>query len=315
MLRYAIRQLLVLAVVLLAASFVVFAAMFVAPGSPDAVLFGNHAVDPAVRAAVHAKYHLDDPFLVRYVNWLGGVLHGDLGISLAYRQPVGQRIAAAAPTTLLLVGYAGALILVSGIALGVVSALRGRRVDTVVSAMTTVGIAVPAFVAAAVLTSVFAVNLKLFPVQGPGSGLGDRLWHLTLPAVALATWGCALLARMTRAAVLDELGQEHVDTARARGLPEAVVIRHHVVRNAMVPILTVAGLQLASLIAGTLIVEQVFGLNGLGQLLVSSVNSKDLPVVQAVCLIMVAAFMVVNTGVDLLYSALDPRIRALGGTR
>jgi hypothetical protein len=108
MLRYAIRQLLVLAVVLLAASFVVFAAMFIAPGSPDAVLFGNHAVDPAVRAAVHAKYHLDDPFLVRYVHWLGGVLHGDLGISLAYRQPVGQRISAAAPTTLLLVGYAGA---------------------------------------------------------------------------------------------------------------------------------------------------------------------------------------------------------------
>ncbi len=309
---YVIRKLAVMLVVLLGASFVVFAALFIAPGSPDSVLFGNHPVTAAVRAAVYAKYHLNDPFLVRYVDWLGGVLHGDFGISLAYQQPVAQRITAAAPTTLMLVAYAGILILLSGIVLGTLSGVRGGRIDQAVSLLTTVGIAVPTFVAAAVLTSLLGVNLRLFPVQGPGTGFADRIWHLTLPAISLAIWACALLTRITRAAVRDELAQEHVETARARGLPESVVIRRHVLRNAMVPISTVAGTQLAGLLAGTLVVEQVFGLNGLGQLLVNAVNEKDIPVVQAVCLIMVAAFVIVNTLVDLLYSVLDPRIRLTG---
>jgi peptide/nickel transport system permease protein len=313
MLHHLVRQLVTLVVVLLVASFVVYAALFVAPGSPDAVLFGNQTVEPAVRAAVHAKYHLDDPLFERYARWLGGVLHGDLGISLAYRQPVSERIEAAAPTTLLLVAYAGLLILVSGIGLGIVSALRPGKVAAAVNLVTTVGVAVPTFVAAAVLTTIFSVDHHWLPVQGQGAGFVDRIRHLTLPAVSLAFVACALLARITRAAMLEELGQEHVETARSRGLPERLVVRRHVLRNALIPISTVAGLQIAGLIGGTLVVEQVFGLNGLGQLLVTSVNQKDLPVVQAVCLVMVAAFLVVNTLVDLLYSVLDPRIRR-GGT-
>jgi peptide/nickel transport system permease protein len=304
-----VRHVATLVVALLAASFLVFGAMFLAPGSPDAVLFGNQTVDPAVRAAVHAKYHLDDPFLERYARWLGGVVQGDLGISLAYRQPVSERIIAAAPTTALLVAYAGVLIVLSGVGLGLLSGLRSGRVSAAVDLVTTVGIAVPTFVAAALLTSVFAVELHWFPVQGPGSGFLDRVHHLTLPAISLALVACALLARVTRAAIVEELAQEHVETARARGLPERLVVRRHVLRNALIPIVTVAGLQLAGLIAGTLVVEQVFGLGGLGQLLVTSVNQKDFPVVQAVCLVMVAAFLVVNTAVDLLYGFLDPRVR------
>jgi peptide/nickel transport system permease protein len=315
MLRYLVRQLAVLVLVLAVASFVVFAAMFVAPGSPDAVLFGNQPVQPEVRKAVYEKYHLDDPYLERYVNWLGGVVTGDLGLSIAYRQPVSDRITTAAPTTLFLVGYAGVLIVLSGIGLGTLSALRRGKVDAAVGALTTIGIAIPTFVAAALLTSLFAVNLGLFPVQGPGEGFLDRLWHLTLPAISLAIWASALLARVTRSSMLDELRSEHVMTARARGLPRTIIVRHHVLRNALVPILTVAGVQLASLIAGSIVVEQVFGLNGLGQLLVSSVNQKDLPVVQAVCLIMVAVFVIMNTAVDVLYSTLDPRIRRITGAR
>jgi peptide/nickel transport system permease protein len=309
MVGHLVRHLATLVVALLAASFLVFGAMFVAPGSPDALLFGNTTVDPATRAAVHAKYHLDDPFLERYVHWLGGIVRGDLGISLAYRQPVSERITAAAPTTALLVGYAGLLIVVSGIGLGALSALRPGKVATAIDIGTTVGIALPTFVAAALLTSLFAVKLDWLPVQGPGSGVLDRIRHLTLPAVSLALIACALLARVTRAAIVDELGQEHVETARARGLSERLVVRRHVLRNALIPIVTVAGLQLAGLIAGTLVVEQVYGLGGLGQLLVTSVNQKDFPVVQAVCLVMVAAFLVVNTVVDILYGLLDPRVR------
>jgi peptide/nickel transport system permease protein len=264
---------------------------------------------PAVRKAVDAQYHLTQPFPVQYWYWLVGVLHGNFGLSIAFRTPVAERIAAAAPVTLFLVVYASALITVAGVGFGLVSALGPRRLDGAIMAATNVGTSVPTFVAAIVLLDVFSVKLRWFPVLGPGSGFADRLDHLTLPAVALALWAVAYLTRVTRTSVLDELAGEPVVTARARGLSEAVVIRHHVFRNALLPIVTVTGLQVAGLIAGTLIVEQAFGLNGLGQLLLSSVEQKDFATVQAVSLILVAAFVVVNTVVDIAYTALDPRIR------
>jgi peptide/nickel transport system permease protein len=312
MLRYLSRQLVSMVVLLLLSSAIIYGSMFLAPGSADAVLFGNHTVLPAVRQAVDAQYHLNQPFLVQYWDWLTGAIHGNFGLSLALRTPVSQRLTAAAPTTIFLVAYASILITVVGVGLGVVSALGSRKLDGAIMAITNVGTSIPTFVASIILLEVFALDLGWFPVLGAGSGFFGRLQHLTLPAVALALWAVAYLTRVTRTSMRDELRGDHVATARARGLGDAVVIRRHVFRNALLPIVTVTGLQVAGLIAGTVIVEQAFGLNGLGQLLLTAVEQKDFATVQAVSLILVAAFVVVNTIVDIAYTTLDPRIR-LGG--
>jgi peptide/nickel transport system permease protein len=182
-------------------------------------------------------------------------------------------------------------------------------VDRLVIIITSGFAAVPAFVAAVILVAVFAVDLKWFPVFGSGVSFGSDVWHLTLPAIALALAASGYCARITRTAVIEERQKEHVDIARVRGLPELRIIRRHIVRNSLVPITTVVGLTIASLIAGTVVVEQAFNLNGIGSLLVLSVENHDFPVVQAVTLIMVAAFIVVNTIVDLTYPLLDPRIK------
>lgn len=307
--RYLIRQAISMVVLLLISSFVIYGSLFLAPGSPDAVLFGNHSVSPAVRAAVDAQYHLNRPFFVQYWDWITGALHGNLGTSIALRAPVALRIRASAPVTIFLVLYASVIITIVGVALGVASALAPRWVDTVIMSVTNIGTAVPTFVASIVLLTLFAVKLGIFPVLGAGSGFFGRLDHLTLPAVALAFWAVAYLARVTRVSMKGELRSDAVTTAEARGLPSRVVIRRHVFRNALIPIVTVTGLQVAGLIAGTVVVEQAFGLNGLGQLLLNSVEDKDFATVQAVSLILVAAFIVVNTVIDIIYTALDPRIR------
>nr|WP_183344277.1 ABC transporter permease [Conexibacter arvalis] len=304
-----------LVALLLASSVVVFLSLQLAPGSPESVLFGQQQVPDAVREAVRARYHLDDPVPLQYLNWLAGVLQGDFGVSIAYQQPVSTRIGDAAATTVLLAGYALVLILLVGVGLGALAALRPGRVDGLVTLLTGVAVATPTFVAATLLLSYFAVELGWFPVYGPGTGLLDRLWHLTLPAVALTIWAASFVARVTRAAMREQLAGEHVETARARGLAERHVIRRHVFRNALVPITTVAGLQAAGLIVGTVVVDQIFQLGGLGQLLVTAVNQSDFPMVQAICLLLVCAFVLVNTGVDLLYRVLDPRLRAAAGAR
>ena len=313
MTRYLIRQFIAMVVLLLLSSLIIYGSLFLAPGSADAVLFGNHTVSPAVRAAVDAQYHLNDPFLVQYWDWLKNVLHGDFGTSLALRTPVSQRLTTAAPTTVFLVVYASILITVVGVALGVISALRPGVLDGFIMSVTNVGTAVPTFVAAIALLALFAVKLGWFPDFGAGSGFFGRLDHLTLPAVALAFWAVAYLARVTRVSMREELQSDPLMTAYARGLPRRTAIRRHAFRNALVPIVTVAGLQVAGLIAGTIIVEQAFGLNGLGALLLNAVEEKDFATVQAVSLILVAAFIIVNTIVDIVYTTLDPRIRLGGG--
>ena len=239
--------------------------------------------------------------------------HGDFGLSIAYNQPVSTRLSQAIGPTLFLVTYAAVLIIAIGIVLGLVSALRPGKVDGAIMVATSIGVAIPTFVASIVLLSVFSVDLNLFPVSGAGSGFFDRLKHLTLPAIALALWATALLVRVTRTSVREELGQEYVDTAEVRGLTRQTVVRRHVLRNALIPISTVAGLQVAGLISGAVVVEQAFNVNGIGQLLVSSVSQKDYATVQAISMILVGAFVIVNTIVDILYSVLDPRVR-VGGT-
>ncbi|UGT44026.1 ABC transporter permease [Nocardia yamanashiensis] len=306
--RFLIRRGALLLATMFIASIAIYAAMYLAPGDPIAVLTGGRQLSPEARAIVAERYHLDDPLPVRYWYWLTSALHGDLGYSLGTRQDVSTLIAQRAPTTLMLVGYTSVLIVVLGIGIGVLSALRPGLTDTLALLTTTVLAAVPSFVAALALISVFAVKLGWLPALGDGSGFGGRIEHLTLPAIALACSSLALVARITRAAVRTEAKRPHVQTAVSRGLPARHVLRKHILRNAAIPITTVTGLTLASLIVLVSIVEQAFNLNGLGATLVTAAQNKDFAVVQAISLLMVVAFVAVNSLVDFLYALLDPRV-------
>jgi peptide/nickel transport system permease protein len=309
--RFIAQRLGALVLTLFIASVLIFGSLYLAPGDPATVLVGGRAT-PEVLEQIREQNHLNDPVWTRYSDWLTGVLHGDLGNSFVYRQEVTSLLAPRIGTTLFLVVYASILILGIGVSLGLVSGLR-RRLGGVVTAATAVGIATPAFVAAIILIAVFAVNLGWFPVFGSGEGFVDRLWHLTLPAVALAFTWCAYVTQITKASVKEELEREHVETARSRGIPWPLIVRRHVFRNALIPITTVAGLTVAGLIAGAVVVEQAFGLNGMGSLLVQAASQKDFAVVQAVSLILVTAFVVANAVVDLVNSLLDPRLRLTKG--
>lgn len=307
--RFFVRRLAMLVATLLVSSFVIFSALYLAPGNPIAVLSGGRTLPPEAIATLEARFHLNDPFLTRYVSWLGGVVHGDFGYSISHRADVSTLIAARLGTTAALVLYASILILLFGIGLGIVSGLSRGAVDTGVLVVTAVSAAVPSFVAAIVLMLVFAVKLGWFPVLGNGSGPLDTIWHLTLPALALAISSVAIVARVTRAAVREEFGREHVQTAESRGIPRRMLVRRHVLRNAAIPITTISGITVASLIAVSAVVERAFALNGLGAYLVAAAASKDFAVVQGISLVLVAAFVLVNVGVDVLYAVLDPRVQ------
>jgi peptide/nickel transport system permease protein len=312
MLRFLMRRLAGLAVTLVACGFLVYSSLYLAPGDPISTLSGGRTLPPEAVRALSRQYHLDDPYLTRYLAWLGDVVRGDLGESFTFNARVADLIAARVGTTVMLVAMASLLIVGVGITLGVLAGVRGGLLDNGVLITTVIGQAVPSFVAAIVLTWLFAVRLGWFPATGSGSGFLDRLHHLTLPAVALTGAWLAYVARVARAATREELDREHVETALARGFSPAQIVRRHVVRNAMIPIATVSGLTVAGLLAATVVVERAFNLDGLGSLLVEAVIRKDVAVVQAVSLILVTAFVVVNTLVDLLSRLLDPRL-ALGG--
>jgi peptide/nickel transport system permease protein len=308
--RFILQRLISLVLTLLVASIVIFGALYLAPGDPATLLAGGH-VTPAIIAEIHRQYHLSDPVYVRYWHWLAGVMRGDLGQSFVYRTSVTTMLAPRIGNTLFLVTYSAIVILAVGITLGLIAGLT-KRIGSAITIVTGVGLATPSFVAAIVLITAFAVNIRWFPVFGAGTGFGDRLWHLTLPAIALALSWVAYVAQLTRTAVREELSREHVETARSRGIPEGRVVRRHVLRNAMIPITTVAGLTVAGLIAGDVVVEQAFGINGIGSFLVQAVSQKDFAVVQTISLILVAVFVVVNAIVDLVNGFLDPRLRPAG---
>ncbi|MFB7461377.1 ABC transporter permease [Streptomyces sp. NPDC056188] len=297
-----------LAVTLFIASLVVFGALYAAPGSPLTYLTHGRTMSPEAIASIKAEYHLDDPLWQQYLRWLGGVAHGDFGTSIIYNQPVSSLVGSRALVTALLVLMAGAIVLVLGLAVGTLAGLRPGRLSRSAMAGATAVMAVPTFVGAVVLIIVFAVNLEWFPVFGAGRGGLDEVYHMVLPSVALALASVAFVARLARIAIRQELTADHVQTAISRGLPRGAVVRRHVMRNAAMPVITAAGLTIAGLIAGSVVVEQVFQLGGLGQFLVSSVQQKDFPVVQAICLMYVAAFIVLNTLIDIAYTLLDPRV-------
>jgi peptide/nickel transport system permease protein len=303
---------------LLVSSFLIFAALYLAPGSPLAFLTGGHTLPPAALHSIEAQYHLNRPFFERYFLWLGELLQGNFGRSTVTREPVTTLLAPRLGVTFTLVAMSALLIVLGGIALGVLAGVagvrgkRGRRTDGALLTATTIGLAVPSFVSATIFINYFALKLGWFPVFGAGSGLFDRLWHLTLPAISLALGLVAYVALITRASVRAEMGSEHSDTARARGLREGLVIRRHVVRNGLIPVVTVSGIAVASLVAGVAVVEKAYELPGIGAYLVEAVNDNDFAVVQAICLILVVVYIVVNAAVDVAYLLLDPRLRRSG---
>ncbi len=317
MLRYLLARLLSLALSLMAASLVIFAVIEVVPGDPASYMLGLNATPEAV-AALRDELGLDGSLLSRYLGWVGGMLAGDFGQSYTYRVPVaeliGDRIVVSLPLALLALALSTAIAFPVGI---VAAARRGRFADYTIMGTTQLGIAVPNFWFAMLLVLVFAVNLRWFSAGGfPGweAGLGAGLKALTLPAVALALPQASILARVMRSSLIETLGQDYIRTARAKGLSRRLATRRHALRNAMIPVLTIIGLQFSFLLAGAIIIENVFFLPGLGRLIFQAITQRDLVVVESVVMLLVFAVIVVNFAVDLAYAAVDPRLRR-GGRR
>jgi peptide/nickel transport system permease protein len=288
----------------------VFALLYASPGNAADVLLGARPRTPAMVAAIKSEYHLNDPLPAQYWRWLNGALHLDFGRSIRTNEPVITLFHRQASPTLFLLGYSLIITMVSGIGLGFLAAYyRGSTIDRVVVAVSVVGASSPAFATGILLIFVFGVVLSWFPVYGAGTGyFFDQLYHLTLPAIALASTTVALVAKLTRAALIGALEQDYVGFARARGLGAPRIIAMYGFRNALGPILTSINLVVANLIFGTVLVEVTFALPGLGALLVSSVSYHDLPVVQALTLLTGAIIVLVNLVVDILYLVGDPRL-------
>ncbi|GAB3197923.1 ABC transporter permease [Nocardioides hungaricus] len=307
-LRFLLGRLAGTALVLLVLSFGIYCLVYLAPGSVEQTLLGNRPATDATRAAIRAQYRLDDPLLVQYGRWLADALQGDLGTSIRSGEPVGSAISARAGLTLQLALLGTLFAVLLGIAGGVLAALRrGRAADQGIVVLSVAGLSAPPFAVGLLLLGLLAVRLGWFPVYGSGAGGPDRLWHLMLPAIALAVGGAGLLVRFTRTALVRELGQDYVVFARARGLGPVRVLRY-ALRNCAVPILTATGLVLTSILVGSVLVEIVFALPGLGSLLVDAVTFKDVPVVQGVALLLTALIALVNLVVDAAYAAADPRV-------
>jgi peptide/nickel transport system permease protein len=293
-------------------SALVFVVVRVLPGDPAALIMGTEG-SPEAAARLREAMGLNRPLPVQYVEWLGGALRGDLGRSIQYDLPVGQLIVSRLPVTLPLALLAAVFMVAAAVPLGIYAATHHRRAgDYAAMVLSQVGISVPQFWSGLLLILVFSVSLgwvRSGGFDGWSSGLGPALRSLLLPAVALGLFQAAVLVRATRSAVLDVLREDYVRTARAKGLAERRVIGSHTFRNALIPIVTVAGLQLGQLVAGAIVLESVFALPGLGRLALGAIGARDLPVVQGVALFVASSIVVINFAVDLAYGWLDPRIR------
>lgn len=297
------------------ATVLIYSSLKLVPGDPLSAITGGTRLTPEQKAALREKLGLDQDFVTGFLHWIGGVLHFDFGPSLVYGSSVNELLGARLPTTSTLVLYAAVLSLALGLAVALISATRPGIIDRIGLAVTSLSIATPSFVVALVLLGVFAVQLRLFPATGSGSGFGDMIYHLTLPAIALMIATFGLIARIMRATFREELVSEHVEVARSRGVASLDILRRHVVRNSVGPMMTLTALMLAALFIGTAVVETAFGVDGVGQLLVTSIARRDFPVVQAISLLSVGLFVVTSTVADILLPFVDARVRAVGAVR
>jgi peptide/nickel transport system permease protein len=312
MLLYAARRLAILIVTLAVASLIVFAALEVLPGNAAETMLGASATPEAVAALAH-KLGLDQPWHVRYLAWIGGALHGDLGQSYAYNSPIasliGAKLAVTLPLTVLAMLIASAVALTAGV---YAADRRGKTGDVLVMGMSQIGLAIPNFWFGILLVLAFAVHWRLFP-SGGFPGWDDplaALKALILPALALGLVQAAILTRVTRSALVEALGEDFMRTARAKGLSRRTAMWRHALPNAAPPILTIAGLQFSSLIAGAVVIENVFVLPGLGRLIFQSISNRDVLVVEDCVMLLAGLVILVNAGVDLVAASIDPRLRA-----
>jgi len=314
MIRYALGRLTSLILSLFVASIVIFGVIEVIPGDPAAFMLGVNA-RPDTIAALRAEMGLDEPLITRYLSWVTGMLHGDFGQSWTYKTPVSELISDRIWVSLPLAIYALALSTLIAFPAGIFAASRrGGAGDVTIMGATQLGVAIPNFWFAMILVLIFAINLRWFSAGGfPGwDNPLAAIKALTLPAIALALPQAAILARVMRSSLLDMLGEDFIRTARAKGLSARQALWKHAVRNALIPVLTIIGLQFSFLLAGGIIIEQVFFLPGLGRLIFQSISARDLIVVESVVMLLVFTVIVVNFLVDLAYAAVDPRLRARG---
>ena len=312
MAAYLAKRFLIALATLIVASMVVFAVLEILPGDPAQLMLGMNASPDAVEA-LREQMGLNQPVVLRYLAWIGGLAVGDFGRSFTYSSPVIELIAERAIVSVPLALMSLALSTVIAIPVGLYAAARrGRASDTAMMGAAQVGVAIPNFWFALLLIYMFAVWLRLVPAGGfPGwsAGIWPGVRSLLLPAIALALPQAAILARVTRSAMLEVLGEDYIRTARAKGMPRRVVLWRHALRNALIPVLTIMGLQFAFLLAGTIIIENVFYLPGLGRLVFQAITQRDLIVVEGVVMLLVASVVIVNLAVDLTYALVDPRLR------
>ncbi|WP_445808900.1 ABC transporter permease [Yoonia sp.] len=312
MIRFALGRLVSLTASLIVASIVIFAVVEVIPGDPAAFMLGVNA-RPDTIAALRAEMGLDEPLVARYAAWVGGMVQGDFGMSWTYKTPVATLIADRIWVSLPLAIYALALSTLVAFPAGIYAASRrGGAGDTAIMGATQLGVAIPNFWFAMILVLIFAINLRWFSAGGfPGwADPFAAIKALTLPAIALALPQAAILARVMRSSLLDMLGEDFMRTARAKGLTHRQALWRHALRNALIPVLTIIGLQFSFLLAGAIIIEQVFFLPGLGRLIFQAISARDLIVVESVVMLLVFTVIMVNFIVDLTYAAVDPRLRA-----
>jgi peptide/nickel transport system permease protein len=331
MTTYIARRVLLLIPLLFGISLVTFIGMHVIPGDASSALTGQ-GVTAADIARVRRQLHLDQPLVVQYGYFLAGIVHGDVGISLRTHNPVMQDVAQALPTTIQLTLAALVIAVLVGVSVGIFAAThRGSFLDTISMSTVLVGVSMPVFWTGILLLILFGATLQWLPIggtldtgvtlhritgmtvldsllSGNVDALRSSVQHLILPAVTLALFPMASISRMTRTTMVEELGADHVRTARAKGLPRGAVVWKHALRNALIPVVTVIGLQLGLLLSGAVLTETVFALPGIGQIAVTSILYRDYPVVQGVVIIAAFLFVIVNLGVDILYALLNPRL-------
>ncbi len=304
MFQYIVKRVLTAVPVLLAVSTIVFFLIHAIPGDPVDLILGEQAL-AADRVQLRAQLHLDEPLAGQYGHFLAGLAHGDLGVSLFDRRPVTEHLRDRFGATALLACCAMFLAVAVAIPLGIMAAVRrGTLRDQAAMVVALIGISVPNFWLGPVLILLFAVELAILPISGR-----ESLVSLILPSITLGAALAAMLSRLTRSSMIEEIRSDYVTTARAKGLSERAVIYKHALRNALNPIITIIGLQVGSLLAGTIITEKIFNWPGVGMLLLDSISRRDYPVVQGCILVIAFAYVLVNTATDCLYRAVDPRVK------
>jgi peptide/nickel transport system permease protein len=312
MIAYTLRRLVTVVAILAVMSVAIFSITQVLPGDIAHMIVGQFATDDQVRA-VRLKLHLDDPGYVQYLRWAGGLLHGDLGVSMMMERPLGPMIADAIARSAVLAGISIALVAAIGIWLGVYSGVRrGTKADRFISVGSYFLISVPEFFWAILAIMLFTGYLGWFPSTGYAP-LSEGLWnwaqHIVLPVATLVSGLVAHVSRLTRSSMIETMQAQYITAARAKGLPESVVIRRHALRNALVPTITVLAIDVGLLMGGIVVVETVFSYPGLGRLLIFAIEQKDLPLIQAGILAVTAVYALANLAADLLYAYFNPRIR------